>query len=232
MNSFNQKLEEISIKVIDFNVFDMLKNRDGETDTNIDMIQIMVNNIEKKLLQKIGFVDDRSKKTEDEVYKLKNDLASLKSTQETQGKNINSIKETIETVFTKIEEYKTYLLKTLDDNIENTNNNINQQITKFTEYFEEKITEINNRIQSILDQPLDNNNANQNGLSEGDLKLIRDLQKRVTDLEKNLKFLSSTINIEQINKEILKLTELINQKSNQQDLLDLKDLYSKIFFIN
>ncbi len=57
--------------------------------------------------------------------------------------------------------------------------------------------------------------------------MIKDLQKRLTDLEKNFKVFVATINIEVINKEISKIKAELEDKSTKQDLIDMKDFYSK-----
>ena len=59
------------------------------------------------------------------------------------------------------------------------------------------------------------------------MKAIKDLQRRITELEKNFKLLSGTINIDQMNLELKKINDILLTKANDQDLIDLKDLYSK-----
>ena len=57
---------------------------------------------------------------------------------------------------------------------------------------------------------------------------IKDLQKRLADLEKTFKVFSKEINIEYINKELIRLSECLETKASIKDLADLRDLYSKI----
>lgn len=53
--------------------------------------------------------------------------------------------------------------------------------------------------------------------------------RRISELEKNFKVLSSTINIDSINQKINIINEALNTKTNQPDFIELKDLYSKIY---
>jgi hypothetical protein len=87
---------------------------------------------------------------------------------------------------------------------------------------------LNITVKTMQDNPVTDTNQNTNvqGLTEGDLKLIRDLQKRVTELEKSLKLLQSTINADQIYKELSKINEALLTKVNQQDLNRMEDNYS------
>jgi hypothetical protein len=66
-----------------------------------------------------------------------------------------------------------------------------------------------------------NNNTNDN--DEADSKLIKDLQKRLSELEKFFKILSGTINIDLINKEIIAINEKLENKVGQAEFKELKD---------
>jgi hypothetical protein len=62
------------------------------------------------------------------------------------------------------------------------------------------------------------------GNDEGKLK---DINRRIIELEKSFKSFIVNINIEHINKEINKINENLNKKANQDDIFELKDLNSK-----
>jgi hypothetical protein len=65
-------------------------------------------------------------------------------------------------------------------------------------------------------------------MTETDLQLIKDLSKRIAELEKGFKVLSSTINIDALNKEIQKIHEELKLKATGSDIYELKELISKI----
>ena len=54
-----------------------------------------------------------------------------------------------------------------------------------------------------------------------------DVQKRIAELEKNYKLFMSSINIDMINKEFIKINEELNKKASKDELKDLRELYSK-----
>ncbi len=64
------------------------------------------------------------------------------------------------------------------------------------------------------------------------MKLLKELQKRVADLEKNFKVFSSTINIEQIFKEIGNLNEALHNKVEHVEFKEMKENYGKFLIDN
>lgn len=77
--------------------------------------------------------------------------------------------------------------------------------------------------ETFYNQPVDGNN----GFSEGDNKLLKDLLRRIFDLEKGFKNFSANINIEAILRELDKLNNLVNTKASATDLLNLNSSHSK-----
>jgi hypothetical protein len=82
----------------------------------------------------------------------------------------------------------------------------------------------------LLNLP-NNSNITTNETNDADSKLLKDFQKRLSELEKNFKFLSGTINLDQINKEITSINEKLMNKVGQQEFKDLKDNQGKFKFI-
>ena len=69
-----------------------------------------------------------------------------------------------------------------------------------------------------------------NGFSESDNKILKDLLKRLADLEKGFKNFSANINIEAILRELDKINVSLAEKASSSDLSDLKSSHSKISF--
>lgn len=65
-------------------------------------------------------------------------------------------------------------------------------------------------------------------MSENDIQMLKDLSKRIAELEKGFKVLSSTINIDALNKEILKIHEELKLKATNSDIFEIKELISKL----
>lgn len=66
-----------------------------------------------------------------------------------------------------------------------------------------------------------------NGFSEGDNKLLKDLLKRIADLEKSFKNFSANINIENILRELDKLNSAVNSKASASEFFNLNISHSK-----
>ena len=79
---------------------------------------------------------------------------------------------------------------------------------------------------NFINNPMSKNSST--GLNPAfDEAKFKDMQKRITDLEKNFKIFSATINLDIINKEIEKIKEGMEEKSSKEEYKELKDLYSK-----
>jgi len=65
--------------------------------------------------------------------------------------------------------------------------------------------------------------------NDANTKLLKDLHKRVAELEKNFKVFSSTINIEQIFKEIGNLNEALQSKVGHLEFKEMKENYGNIY---
>ncbi len=69
--------------------------------------------------------------------------------------------------------------------------------------------------------------GNSNVPSNIDDAKIKDILRRLNDLDKNVKLIMSQINIDAINKEFARINEVLDNKANKQDILDIRDLLSK-----
>jgi hypothetical protein len=102
---------------MDFNIFEILKNRpttDGESG-NTDALLIMVQNMEKKLLKKFEFVDEKIKKGEDETYKIKNEILNIKNNLDALLKNMLFAKEQIDILFPRLDDVSNNVKTQLDN---------------------------------------------------------------------------------------------------------------------
>lgn len=79
--------------------------------------------------------------------------------------------------------------------------------------------------ETFYNQPSDGNN----GFNESDNKLLKDLLKRLADLEKGFKNLSANINIEAILRELDKLNSAVNSKASATEFANLKSSHGKKF---
>jgi methyl-accepting chemotaxis protein len=114
------------------------KYTDGEDSENkSDLIINMINGFEKKIMQKIGFIDERTKKSEADIYGLKNEITNLKNGLDQTNKNVGNLKEQTETIFLRLEDVKANI-KSANDL---TNNALTELLNKVKSSLDDQISE-------------------------------------------------------------------------------------------
>jgi hypothetical protein len=136
-DNIDNQLQDINVKVMDFNVFDMFKGKIDSDGGHGDELFILIQNLEKKLMKKFEFVDEKVKKSEEEAYKIKNDILGMKNNIDINTKTIINHKEQIDIIFAKLDDINTNFKNSLDMQ----NNNLKDLIDKLRLYFEDQITE-------------------------------------------------------------------------------------------
>jgi len=95
-NETNLLLDEIKVKVMDFNIYDVFKknNDDGgdNTNTNTDEFILLIKNLENKVFKKLELQDDRLKKNEETCN---NNEKSVKLQFNQFGSDITDLKENL-----------------------------------------------------------------------------------------------------------------------------------------
>ena len=225
-DSIKKKIEDISIKVMDFDVFDVLKES-SVSGGSVDASKILIKNLEQKLTHKNEMIDEKIKKNEEDIYKLKNEFQNLKNESEVISYNLNSFQN-------KINELVEQVGLTNDTN-SNLVNDMNGKLTeiykKLLEKINEEKTDLKKSIEKIKRQlKLISNKENigeeiskskGNVLSDEDLKLISDLTKRMNEAEKTIKNLVSiSPEISKTKERIIKVENNLTLKANQIDFDD------------
>ncbi len=225
-----KQIEDLTIKCNDFNIYDLFKDAKVEGG-NIDLSKVLIMNLEQKVFKKFDTVDEKIKKLNEDIYKFKNDMQNIKNQFDVSQHSFQSLKDMMKELAEAIqnandentnkvnelegklnENYKKILKKNDDDR-----NGINRQIENLK-------LRINNMGSTGDEEQKDSGNAIQNtGISDTEMKLLKDLSQRVNDLEKNLKAIVQSINIEEIRDDITRLQNELNSKANQKDFYDLND---------
>ena len=224
-----KKMEEISVKVMDFNIYDIFKEN-SISGGSIDASKILIKNLEQKFTQKNEIIDEKIKKNEEDIYKLKNDFQNLKNESDVISHNLDNFKN-------KIKELVEQVGKTNDNN----SNLVNEMGSKVTENYKKILQRIeeekNNtkknfekikkqlKILSNKDNDDDNKDKiNGNGLSDEDLKIMSDLTKRLNEAEKTIsKLVSNSFDLSKMKEEFMKLESELTQKISRKDFYDLSD---------
>ena len=224
-----KKMEEISIKVMDFNIYDIFKES-AISGGSIDASKILIKNLEQKFTQKNEIIDEKIKKNEEDIYKLKNDFQNLKNESDVISHNLDNFKN-------KIKELVEQVGKTNDNN----SNLVNEMGSKVTENYkkilqrieEEKnntkknFEKIKKQIKLLSNKDNDDDNKdkiNGMGLSDEDLKIMSDLTKRLNEAEKTIsKIVSNSFDLSKMKEEFMKLESELTQKISQKEFYELQD---------
>lgn len=229
----NEKLEkdfeEISVKVQDFNIYEIFKANSAEGGST-DMGVILVQNLEKKVFKKFEFIDEKGKRSDEEQYKLKAEINNLKNFNENTTKNLTNLTEELESLST---ESKTNIdilntnMKVIEEKLEKIRNQIIEKMNS-------QEIEMQNNLNKIAEDHASNlgdDKANKPGgsvLGDEDMKMIRDNYRKVLDLEKSFKVFVSNSNLDFLRSEISKLNELVAGKMNASEVGDMRENMSKL----
>ena len=231
----NEKLEkdlvEISIKVQDFDIYELFKANSAEGGST-DMGVILVQNLEKKVFKKFEFIDEKGKRSDEEIYKLKAEVNNLKNFNENTNKNLTNLSEDLE----KISNENKTNIDILNANariFEEKLENIRSQIIEKMNLQE---VEMQNNLHKIAEDHAssvgDGKQEKQIGsvLGDEDMKIMKDNYRRIIELEKTFKVFVSNANFENLKNEINKLNEQIALKMNTNEVGDMRENMSKLRF--
>ena len=226
-SEMKQKMDEILIKVTDFDIYDIL----GEcklTDGSIDVTKLLVKNLEEKVFKKTNIIDDKIKKLESDMYKTKNESQTVKNQSEVLNSGFNEMKNSLQ-------QFGDDIQKTLDINFKKTDDDIKDSHKKMLQRLEEEknnnkkiLEKIKKKLKNISTENYNNNEdynikVEEGGLSDKDLKLLGDFSKRICDLEKQTKNILNVLDITKNKEDIARIENEVNQKTNQKDFFELSD---------
>ena len=209
-NKMKKEIEKVKEKAEDFNVYDLLKNNSG--DSNIDVAQGLIINLENKVFKKLGFYDLKFKKNEEDILKNKNDiqnlnnvLSNIKDICSKNTKDLNDLKNKDDENFVEINKFISEInnkIKDIDTKIEenpaNNNNNMNIDRIRNSIILSSNNISTNRNITSdasnnnINTGNNTNNNLNDNNNNNNAPIIINidDILSRITELETSVKDLN------------------------------------------
>jgi hypothetical protein len=228
-------MEEVSVKMQDFNIYDLFKGGVGGEGGSSDVSILLVQNLEKKVFKKFEFIDEKTKKQDEESYRHKNEIGNLKNNIDQMNKQINNNIKNNDHTFNDfnniIEEYKDKFYD-IEIKIQSIYKKIMDDINNKEKNFANEMQ--NNYPKNEQENPNERNNDDKSGnnFSEIEIKMVRDCAKKINDLEKQFKILVNNINIDNIKNEIGKLNENIAQKANTNEVYEMKDNICKFFLFS
>lgn len=238
-DAFKSDFESISVKVNDFDIYELFKNNTSEGGS-IDTAAILIQNLEKKLFKKFEIIDANTKKQNEDVFRTKNEMGNIKNLIEKNNMAITKMKEEVGKTGKESEEIKelignkiSELEEKLKELTEQINESIIQQIEDLKEKHKEDMTRLIEETKSNFNltmQEEENKSKNQpqSNLSDSELKFVRDSVKKTSEFEKTFKVFVASVNVDNIKSELNKMRESLDGKLNVSDVSDFKESLCKI----
>lgn len=220
-------LEEIKVKVVDFNIYELFKDCQTSEGT-LDASKLLIMNLEEKFIKKTSIMDEKIKKSEEDMYNIKNEFQNVKNISSAISNSLNGFKN-------NIKEISDQFNKTNDENsnvVNETKSKINETYKKSLQKIEDEkkntkkmVEKLKNQIKKIYDNmPVENEKQNEvKDLSDNDLRCLAELTKRISDLEKQMKMIYHSFDVSKTKEDIAKIENELNQKTNEKDFYDLSD---------
>lgn len=196
----------------------------GSSDAGVMLVQ----NLEKKTFKKFEFMDEKIKKTDEQIYHLKTEISNIKKfhdeTTNLITENTTQINTLNENTGKHTEEVTTSLTG-LEEKIEQLKKDFDEKIANGIPMKKDEEEEEENIPGSPVKSPM----AQGALVSEEDLKMIKANHKHIAELDKSLKLFINGSHLEQMKTDIGKLEEDMLLKANSTEIDELKDQICKFF---
>ena len=235
MLGYNDDLEKIKVKVTDFDVYDLFKGMEGDVD--LDAAKLLIKNLENKMMKKFEIYDERNKQLDKDMFKLqedvKNSLAIVDGMKTKTDRNTENLEELSYNYHNKMSEVD-YVISKIQRQIEVINEKIEAKpdFSNIKKDFENQLKDLEKKLHSKFDLFLNNETTNTNDANDNEnssvakseiLSLIKELRKRIGELEKFTATNFEKINIDDIKKRISKLENETSKKAGKYELQELGD---------
>ena len=210
-NKQEKSLKEIKLKLKDFNIFEIFKSigNTSENGQNNNILISLIDNLDNNINSKLKITEDKMAKLDETNFKIFQDVQNLKNIQDLNNRNIDTNKKTLEELYIKTRD--------IEQKINVSLNEVSNKNKKIENLIKENINP-NSKKKSvdkdIISQQIKENNENSKNLENLKEEInnnidekLKELNKRILDVEKHFKFLSSQDWVEEIKKDINLLKE-------------------------
>ena len=229
-----KQLEDIKVKSEDLNIFEILKASNVE-DGSIDIIKPLIMNLEKKVFSKIGFIDERDKKTNQAIIELKTNIQNVVNKNGVISHNIENIKNNFKELG-QLMTNNTNETTNMINNLESKSNNMYKElIDKFNEEKNNsdlKIKKINDKLGSLEKLKIENLNPNDlknndnPAFTEENLEFIQKMANRINEIESKINTILEEIKSFSTKDELIKIQKELIKKANTKEFYELKEKYN------
>ena len=229
LNEHDQKMKDFNVKLMDFDIIEELKKVGAGAGGDLNMALNLIQNLEKKLTQKLKFIEDRLAKNEEDVIRTKRETTDIKNI-------ADSTSRTVSTLNGRTEQMQNGLLE-LDSKVNDNHSSLSSELKLKYEELLKRINDKASELSTAVDDKLRDIEANANQLGQVQAtdedkgvssKHIKDIAKRLSELEKAIKLIPAQLNIEAIAKDIAELKAQMNDKSNVTDYIELRTMVTEL----
>ena len=217
------KLKDMDLKMQDFNIADLLKENaimgdNGEDGQGNNLLLNIVSNLEKKINAKTKMTDERLNKIEETNYKLVKDTQNMKNAQDGNKRTLKNLKQANDDLISNMKNLEKFVLESAQNPTQKFESQIKNIPKEKEEKDESSKSEKKERKNSLLSisqhEPqidLENNEK------------IKEIVKRLSDLEKDVKRLPNQLGVEQIKSDVTALKSGIGNCALSQDLKEARE---------
>ena len=222
------RLKDMDIKIQDFNIADLLKSNSvggvgdgGEVEGNNNLVLNLISNLEKKFNVKSNSTDGRLNKLEETNFKLIKDTQNLKNSQDGNKRTLSILKQANEDIISNMKKIEKKLIETIPDMAK-------QFESQMKVIQKEKVEKEEKEESSRIEERERKNSMLSMSKSEPQIDLennekIKEIMKRLSDIEKSIKILPIQIGAEQIKSDISALKSGIGNCAQAQDLKEARE---------
>ena len=231
---FKKNLEDINVKLADINVYDLFKDL-NVSEGSVDVAKALIMNLEKKVFQKIDFIDDRDKKTNQEMMDLKNNILFVINKNGVISHNMENIKKNFQELGQLVSNNNSETINMISTSEAKTNNLYKELIERFdTEKnnTELKIKKINDKLFNLEKfnnenlNPSDLKNKNNIEFTEENLEFMQKMANRINEIESKINSILEEAQSYSTKDDIIKIEKELLKKVNTKEHFELKDKYN------
>ena len=223
INYLNQKIKEMNIIQVEYSN-DNKDESEGDKNKNA---QIM-----KMLTKKIDLMENKSKKNDEDIFKLKKDLTGINNLLSSDKNSYNEFSNEINKNYNKfivaVNKDINSLKNLMSEKDEKIKNDLANKFEKENNNIKKMVDELKNNINTYIEDNIIDNIVKSSKFNEKLNILKKDLKdlmkQNITETEKNIKSLINSLGIENIKKQISSIQENLSEKLIKADLdyIDLK----------
>ena len=220
-DAHENELKDTKLKLKDFNILELFKSfgDSSEDGKNSKILVTLMDNLENKINERLKLTEEKMLKVDESNFKMVKEVQNIRNSQDLNNRNIESNKNIINEIYMKLKDMEKQLNIDLNEisnknkDLENIlNNNINPNTIKNSEDKKKLSTKNINNKESL------NINLNDDIIEEMNKNIdekLKEITKRIIDIEKSFKFLPNQSWVEEMKNEI----NLLKEKENKYALI-------------